>query len=1016
MGIQEPQYKSGATTAQRAPIYIDANKDPRARDQAYLNLYSSRVGAPVIVVDGVTGIYLGSSGLNSGIAAAGNNGTGPNTPNPDLVNHSTLVGILQDPQYTASGISNLAASWVGANLLITWDFDATASNNKYVDGFIIDFLVNSEHQVVKQWTINTSSQSQSYLLTKSANFALFGIAATNITSISVNATDIWGNSGPVSTISGPIYNNGLTAPIISRTNINGGYNISVSNIADQPSNLNSISIEEYVSDASSAPTGVTYSQVYLGSLPSVSIITPNTLKRWVKARFTDGMATYGPYSEAVLATPQSAVAVDNVPPAEVGSVSAAWSGDNIVITYSGVATDTVRFQAELTAPNSLVGYFYFFPETSGTHTISSNDLFLQFGEHYNSFNPCNLKSIDSSDNRSSGLSFTVPVRNNPLALLAKTDVNGYFSLTGSANSYVVNIKLPNYAKYAEVYDKTTSWTSDPTDETYRVAAGYGALVVPVSNTTDTHYVKIRFYDDFGYTSAYSDGKQVTPYDPGTLSLISNPIKIQTDGTIFAGDSATAYPRVYFNKDGLFAYDAGGNQTTQIINSALNGQATFKTTKAQIADWFISSTSIENSTISRTNDYSGLSGTGIYSFWAGSSTPGGSSTAEFYVKPDGTVKANNITITGGSLQVGSGFSVAAITGKLTATDGEFTGKLEVKGSSTVTGNLQVTSGSFYTGTSTNKSSVVINTSGLAAYDATTAGGNATTQILTTAAANGATFITSAAKIGAFLITSDIGQTSGKIQNSAGTLVIDSTASAGDRFIVKDATNNYQLGIAIPANGTASSKILYAGQIGTPNFFVTAGGTLNATGAIISGNIKATSGYIGSTDGTTGWTITSSGIQDSTGTITLNGTTGTITGATITGGVVQTGSGTTTRRIVMGASQPDRIDFYPKTGDDADTAGYLWVSDDAGNATLPGLVLRPPTKSTWASPPKIKMTQTSAGGFLYLSAVQTSVAGSIISDNYIQHTGNLAIAFAAHRNISAGSANPSGGNLGDVYIQY
>lgn len=139
-------------------------------------------------------------------------------------------------------------------------------------------------------------------------------------------------------------------------------------------------------------------------------------------------------------------------------------------------------------------------------------------------------------------------------------------------------------------------------------------------------------------------------------------------------------------------------------------------------------------------------------------------------------------------------------------------------------------------------------------------------------------------------------------------------------------------------------------------------------------------------------------------------------TVTGGIIQTGATTATRRIVMGESQPDRIDFYPKTGDDADTAGYIWVSDDAGSVTLPGIVIKPPTKSSWASPPKFKMTQTASGGLTELTAVQHTITGSVVFNTYAYHTGNLAIAFSAHRNISAGTTTPSGGNLGDVYIQY
>lgn len=167
-----------------------------------------------------------------------------------------------------------------------------------------------------------------------------------------------------------------------------------------------------------------------------------------------------------------------------------------------------------------------------------------------------------------------------------------------------------------------------------------------------------------------------------------------------------------------------------------------------------------------------------------------------------------------------------------------------------------------------------------------------------------------------------------------------------------------------------------------------GIVNASGGSFSGNITAS------------------------GTITG----GTLSGATVTGGIIQTGSSNATRRIVMGSSQPDRIDFYPKIGDDADTSGYIWVSDDSGSATLPGLVIVPPTKSTWATPPKIKMTQTASGGLMDITAVLISMTGTVKFNTYAYHVGNVAASAVAHRNISAGNLAPSGGNIGDVYIQF
>ncbi len=215
-------------------------------------------------------------------------------------------------------------------------------------------------------------------------------------------------------------------------------------------------------------------------------------------------------------------------------------------------------------------------------------------------------------------------------------------------------------------------------------------------------------------------------------------------------------------------------------------------------------------------------------------------------------------------------------------------------------------------------------------------------------------------------------------------------------VKNASNQV---VAVNANGLN----LYTG--GTYN---AATQTFSGNGLIINGNGLA--GYAGATptfsiNALTGAAYFSGEINSST-----------LTASTITGGTVQTGSTTATRRIVLSGSSPDKIEFFPKSGDDADTAGYLWVSDDAGSATLPGLVLRPPTKSTWASPPKVKMTQTAAGGYLDTSAVLTRMSGSVwITDSYLQMQSGTVTTFSSVRNISAGATAPSGGIVGDVYFQ-
>jgi len=233
------------------------------------------------------------------------------------------------------------------------------------------------------------------------------------------------------------------------------------------------------------------------------------------------------------------------------------------------------------------------------------------------------------------------------------------------------------------------------------------------------YVKIKFFNSDGTTSNFSAEQSVTPGNIGALSLISNPVKIATDGSIFTGDldaqgqAIQSGARIFFNRVGLFVYDSTtAGPTTQIVGDASTSSPTFITTSAKIADWMITSNKIENTLHAGTSSYAGLSPSGTYAFWAGSTVSGGNAQANFSVTPAGAVIAKNITITGGSLTVGAS-SIAASTGKLISTDAEITGKITAN-SGTINGNLDIT-GTFYIGSSPSSGDrILINSGGIAAY--------------------------------------------------------------------------------------------------------------------------------------------------------------------------------------------------------------------------------------------------------------------------------------------------------------
>ena len=310
------EYQASGTVAQRSPIYIDLEKDPRAKNQAYLNLYASRSGAQIIPVDSLNGSLTSAQVFHEASSNAAGSGSLDATQS-----QGTDIATTAQVNVTYDQISNLSASWSGSELNITWDFDTTLGQNSYATNFLIQFVVDGTTYSVKSYVLNKSAANQSYTLTRLANISLFGTAKTSITTISVAAEDNYGNIGSSASISGPTYSNSFTAPTMILSSISTGYSVNITNTGSQPATLSAISIEEYISDDLTEPTGVTYTQVSSTIINPANIIRSSYSKRWVKARFVDEIGSYGPYCAAQSVTPTSPVTADVTGPDNVASVT-----------------------------------------------------------------------------------------------------------------------------------------------------------------------------------------------------------------------------------------------------------------------------------------------------------------------------------------------------------------------------------------------------------------------------------------------------------------------------------------------------------------------------------------------------------------------------------------------------------------------------------------------------------------------------------------------------------------------
>jgi len=710
---------------------------------------------------------------------------------------------FETPKLTPSTLpTNVVGSWVGTNFKVSFDHNAA---EEFFSAYKVKLTAGG---VSKVFDVKATPgvTAQSFILSLSQNRAVFGVPQTAISG-AVSVVNIYGNESAEVPFSASTYVNTLPAAIIVATPISNGYSVSYTIPTD--STFNTIEIEEVESASATAPsTG--YGKVFSGSSSPAIIPAGDATKRWVRARFTDNVGSYGPYGTAVAVTPIDliAAALDITPPTAATINSAVWSGNNITISAT-VASDVKKFIIRLTN-GSTVGFFTKFPAVAGTSQtilLTEQELYNTLGSYFTSFSGL-FVSADALDNRDAGVAFTVAEKANELSAVTPT-----FTLTSISNGYSVSYSLPAGAAYAKIYASTTSGFT-PSDATNLVYSGASPGIV-IDSVYTLKYVKIKYFKTDGSASLISSEQSVTPADPGMLSLIDNEVKISTNGSILAGDSATSGGRAILNKTGLYIYNTGSSPTTQIIANATDGSPTFLTTNAKIADWKIYSDKIENQLITGITKFAGLSASGTYAFWAGSTTAGGDAQAEFSVTQAGAVQAKNITISGGSLTVGAS-TIAASTGKLTSTDAEITGKITA--STGKIGNLNIDSGALYTGTNPLVSSVTLNSAGIAGY-------NAQGSKLFGLDTSGYLFSDSASIGGWNVVPSTISKTSNN-----GTLTLNSATA---QITATSAT--YTAGIATPDSNNPADIVFWAGGSRSTSapFYVRADGSVVMTSATITG---------------------------------------------------------------------------------------------------------------------------------------------------------------------------------------
>jgi hypothetical protein len=335
------KYTSGKSVGknQTVPIGVD---DPRLKP-GKIGQTKARQGAEIDIV-GLDGKSLigGGRTLNN---PAGRVAPAPLPTPVDIV----IPPIGNKPPKTYPGGSgpviivptdptNVSVVWSGNDLVITFDWDYTNELNDTVTQFIVELTSGGVTKRTQSniFIPNTTQTAQTITVSKSIITSMFNVFRTSFSSVCVLTGDPLNNiSNSICAPSVPPYVLDLPVPVITVSAISGGYSVAYT-IPTQDV-YDAIDIEEHISE-DEPPSNATYTRTYFGNISPANIISSNTSKRWVRARFSSDAGIYTAYSAPVAVIPTSPVGADTEGPSNVTSVTATGGLDTTgTIGFNGFA-------------------------------------------------------------------------------------------------------------------------------------------------------------------------------------------------------------------------------------------------------------------------------------------------------------------------------------------------------------------------------------------------------------------------------------------------------------------------------------------------------------------------------------------------------------------------------------------------------------------------------------------------------------------------------------------------------
>ena len=583
--------------------------------------------------------------------------------------------------------SNVTASWVGNDITVT---PTWASSDDTYRALI---------------TLTSSGNSRTIGFFKDA--AIGG-------SFKITATDIYNLFGSYpSSFTGNLQGIDLAGNINTGTGFNVGARVNL--IANITPTFTATAISNGYSISFSLPTGASYAKIFEGTTsgftPSISNlvysgVSPGVVTKasytqvYIKIQYWNEFGDYSLISAALPVTPIDPLAVDNVAPP-----STTWSstGNSAGLDSTGTIgfNGFLNLQWNAVSDSSLRGYrIRFRPVTTPVSIYSyvnspgTGTTFRLNGLTVGATYEVGIATFDEFNNTSAytTLSPNLTVSGTPFVAQNVT-VSGYFQAqaTNDTGAFKFGYGVET-GKRGIVFNPNNYWYIDSLQSALFKIGG-------PTNYVSWDGASLQVAGDLhAKTGSFSGNVQL---QSANASIWNGPTN--STGNI-TGDGFV------LNNSGLAIRKQVGSIQRNIRLDSIQGG--IFADYGNIAGWIIDNNSLERLTGGL---YSGIGSTGTYAFWAGSSTSGGAANAAFYVTPAGVVKANNISITGGDLSIGGSNFTVNSSGVLTATGANITGQLTVTGASTITGNLGVTSGTFYIGSSASTGNrIVANSGGIAGY--------------------------------------------------------------------------------------------------------------------------------------------------------------------------------------------------------------------------------------------------------------------------------------------------------------